>query len=227
MDNNGRIWSFWDLYTIHGIYIPKIQRDYVQGRRNRQVNKNRKELVGKLYDALTSSQETMRLNFVYGYLQENRFVPIDGQQRLTTLFLLHVYIFARAEDDINTDFPKNKFDYDTRYTTNRFIESLLKNIKNLIENNDDLITAIEESPWFLYGWKNDMSVVSSVVMLNEIHQIFKEYDGDFYELYEKLISKNCPITFMLLDITDGIGKPNELYIRMNARGKQLTAFENR
>ena len=226
MDNNGRIWSFWDLYTIHGIYIPKIQRDYVQGRRNRQVNKNRKELVGKLYDALTSSQETMRLNFVYGYLQENRFVPIDGQQRLTTLFLLHVYIFARAEDDINTDFPKNKFDYDTRYTTNRFIESLLKNIKNLIENNDDLITAIEESPWFLYGWKNDMSVVSSVVMLNEIHQIFKEYDGDFYELYEKLISKNCPITFMLLDITDGIGKPNELYIRMNARGKQLTAFEN-
>ncbi len=225
MDNNGKVWTFWDLYMKHGIYIPKIQRDYVQGRNNKQVNKNRKDLVGKLYDALTNAQETMRLNFVYGYLQENWFVPIDGQQRLTTLFLLHAYIFARANR--LEGFPKDKFYYATRYTTNRFFASLLNHIQELIEKNDNLITAIEESPWFMYGWKNDMSVVSSAVMLNEIHQRFKDCKVETINKYcERLKGADCPITFMMLDITDGIGKPNELYIRMNARGKQLTAFEN-
>ena len=33
------------------------------------------------------------------------------------------------------------------------------------------------------------------------------------------------ISFMLLEIKD-LGRPNELYIKMNARGKQLTDFEN-
>lgn len=37
---------------------------------------------------------------------------------------------------------------------------------------------------------------------------------------------DCPITFMWLQLPSSFGSDNQLYIRMNSRGKQLTDFEN-
>ena len=104
MSNNlktmtGRISTFWSLYNEKIIYIPKIQRDYVQGRKNVQVISNRGEFVAQLINALEKKTPLM-LNFIYGYNDENRFVPIDGQQRLTTLYLLHIYYFQYENQPI-------------------------------------------------------------------------------------------------------------------------------
>lgn len=75
---------------LREIVIPKIQRDYAQGRNESDVFRVRKRFLSALKEAIVSKDIT--LDFVYGDIDENgRMTPLDGQQRLTTLFLLHVY----------------------------------------------------------------------------------------------------------------------------------------
>ena len=73
----------------HFLLTKPIQRDYAQGRRS--ANSIRLSFLGSIEDALVNDKE-LDLNFVYGSIEDKKqFVPIDGQQRLTTLFLLYYY----------------------------------------------------------------------------------------------------------------------------------------
>ena len=75
---------------VSKIVIPIIQRDYAQGRENPEVNRVRNRFLDSLYGAVT--EHPITLDFVYGDIDENGIMtPLDGQQRLTTLFLLHWY----------------------------------------------------------------------------------------------------------------------------------------
>ncbi len=88
--------TFWDLITspsIKKICIPTIQRDYALGRRNKVYN--RQNFLLALKTAIYTKEE-LTLDFVYGVDNENMFVPLDGQQRLTTLWLLHWYVAYRT-----------------------------------------------------------------------------------------------------------------------------------
>jgi uncharacterized protein with ParB-like and HNH nuclease domain len=73
---------------IGRIEIPLIQRDYAQGRRNRRVDDIRSTFLEDLHQALNGGRP-IGLDFVYGEVNDGTFEPLDGQQRLTTLFLLH------------------------------------------------------------------------------------------------------------------------------------------
>lgn len=217
----GEQYTFRELIERYKIVVPKIQRDYVQGRKNATVEKNRKEFVEELVDAI-KDDKAVSLNFVYGVIRGNDFIPIDGQQRLTTLFLLHLYALAKTEKKERIGLLKEKFSYQTRYTTNRFIEKLAENLpavlKSLKEEND-LCDVIRKAGWYASSWDNDPNVVSCLVMLRLIH-----------ETWEGKINADKPtedwkITFMFLRLEE-FGSDNHLYIRMNSRGKQLTDFEN-
>ena len=116
--------------TISNITIPIIQRDYAQGR---DENKDlRKEFIDKLFQHLESKQK-LKLDFIYGSINptnENSFLPLDGQQRLTTLYLLHWYIIKVETKDIPEEFEKYKsvllkFSYETRDTSRRFFKKLV------------------------------------------------------------------------------------------------------
>jgi len=234
IEHNGTRSTFLRVYKQQGIFIPKIQRDYVQGRQTAQVRKNRKSLLNNIVDVLKGNVSDIMLNFVYGYQEKGFFVPIDGQQRLTTLFLLHVYLFAKT-NGLHELENGEKFRYDTRETTNRFfdalfennnIEKFLRNVrisKNTRDSVEEFVKQMEDCAWFSSSWKNDPTIYSCMIMLGEIHAFLADYNKD---CYVKMVSRLKYITFMQLDITQDIGKANQLYIRMNARGKQLTAFEN-
>lgn len=77
------------IKQVYQIEIPIIQRDYAQGRPSE--GKIRNKLVNHIADAL-KNKCPIELDFVYGMITENKrtaqslFIPIDGQQRLTTLF---------------------------------------------------------------------------------------------------------------------------------------------
>lgn len=84
----GTTLDFWSLLQKHRIEVPIIQRDYAQGR----VDK--KEIRDKFLNALFQSindESGIKLDFIYGSVESGIFQPLDGQQRLTTLFLLHWY----------------------------------------------------------------------------------------------------------------------------------------
>lgn len=80
--------------------IPLIQRDYAQGRIDKDINRVRSRFLQALYRAVTGDPIT--LDFVYGDIdEEGTMTPLDGQQRLTTLFLLHWYA-AKKEKFLKT-----------------------------------------------------------------------------------------------------------------------------
>ena len=90
MSDNLKKYSFNDLVREEGkIRIPKIQRDYAQGRRSQKVDEIRKNFVHTLILVVKGKRLSTELDFVYGSKLNNAFEPLDGQQRLTTLFLLH------------------------------------------------------------------------------------------------------------------------------------------
>lgn len=200
--------TFLDLIQEYSIKIPLIQRDYAQGR----ISEESKAI--KFLEAIKSGcNEKLNLDFVYGQTntKHSEFIPLDGQQRLTTLFLLHWYLSLENE---YLEVLK-KFTYEVRSSSTDFIKALTdeKNCKEYKKSN--IKQQIENSNWFFLSWKNDPTVVSILNMLNLIEKYF------FEETLEKLNN----ITFEVLYL-DEFNLSDELYVKMNARGKPLSTFEN-
>ena len=232
MNSMGQQYTFWNLINNYKIVVPKIQRDYVQGRENDIVKENREEFVEELIGSL-SGNKPMSLNFVYGTIHGNEFIPIDGQQRLTTLFLLHLYLFAKKGNKDEIEVLQKKFSYQTRYTTNRFLEKLSEELPEMLnpsDRNNNLTDIIRDSGWYVTPWDNDPNIRSCLVMLQTIHEtcndILANNNDGISKFFNLLTSVDCPITFMWLQLDKSFGSDNQLYIRMNSRGKQLTDFEN-
>ncbi|MBK6802583.1 MAG: DUF262 domain-containing protein [Novosphingobium sp.] len=85
---------------LTGIQIPMIQRDYAQGRSDPKATQIRNNFIATLTEAVTSNASgelaPIGLDFVYGDVRQGVFLPLDGQQRLTALFLLHWYLAVRS-----------------------------------------------------------------------------------------------------------------------------------
>lgn len=200
---------------VKKIVIPIIQRDYAQGRENPEVNRVRNRFLNSLHEAVT--EHPITLDFIYGDIDENGIMtPLDGQQRLTTLFLLHWY--AAKKENI----PKNEwgflydFSYETRYSARYFCADLVGFTPNF---NEGLKTQIINQAWFPLDWKKDPTICSMLTMLDAISNEFADVDNLWG------ILKNGAITFYFLPIKD-MGLTDELYIKMNSRGKPLTQFEH-
>ena len=93
-------YTLWNTLQQYKVIIPIIQRDYAQGRKDdRQIEQIRKGFIKKLFDHLISSVP-LELDFIYGALHQDELELLDGQQRLTTLFLLHWYLANRTEEKL-------------------------------------------------------------------------------------------------------------------------------
>ena len=192
------------------ISIPIIQRDYAQGRLNDKSTGIRNKFLDEIFNRLTNN-ESLFLDFVYGSIEDDKFIPIDGQQRLTTLFLLHLY-FAKKEKK-ECEYLKG-FTYETRSSSREFCEKLV--VEDLDFTKDKISPDIKDSSWFMPFWENDPTVKSMLVMLDAIHDKFK--NSNFYDRLEN-------IKFSFLELKE-FGLTDDLYIKMNARGKPLSEFEN-
>lgn len=204
-----------EIVQLQKIAIPLIQRDYAQGRMDGDVNRVRSRFLSALYDAITIKPIT--LDFVYGDIDVNGVMtPLDGQQRLTTLFLLHWYA-AKKENVAKEECEfLVKFSYETRYSARYFCAELVKFCPSFSEK---ISAEIINQAWFPLDWKKDPTISSMLVMIDAINDKFK----DIEDIWSKL--KNGAITFYFLPIKD-MGLTDELYIKMNSRGKPLTLFEH-
>lgn len=219
----GKKTSFWNFIKNNTIKIPIIQRDYAQGRADEE--NIREQFVHYLKEALDkNSSEPTILDFVYGSKYLDSILPLDGQQRLTTLWLLHWYIALQKDTPI-TDDEKNvfyNFLYETRDSSRDFIQNL---VKLLPQNNkvDDIFSFITSKLWFLKDWNNDQTVSSMLIMLDYINTVFKDAPLEIY--WKNLTGNSASILFYELKL-EKLGLTDDLYIKMNARGKPLTNFEN-
>ncbi|WP_410687533.1 GmrSD restriction endonuclease domain-containing protein [Avibacterium paragallinarum] len=197
------------------IIIPIIQRDYAQGRKTTEIRRIRNQFLDSLYKAIT--EKPITLDFVYGDIDdEGNLTPLDGQQRLTTLFLLHWYAAKKSDiPESDYDFLK-KFSYETRYSARYFCGELINHRpKFTTPISEDIIN----QAWFPFDWENDPTISSMLVMLDAIDDKFKNIPDLWGKLQEKCI------TFYFLPIKN-MGLTDDLYIKMNSRGKPLTLFEH-
>lgn len=209
-----------DIPPIRQIEIPIIQRDYAQGRTDPAVEEIRGAFLAVLREAVTGG-DAVGLDFVYGEVEDETLRPLDGQQRLTTLFLLHWYLAART-DQLDRDHGWTNFSYATRQSARLFCERLV--ISDLPADAGSPSDWITDQPWYLYTWDNDPTISSMLTVLDEIDKRFAE--DDLLAAWERLTDRVAPaISFHLLPIED-MGSGEDLYIKMNSRGKPLTPFEN-
>ena len=205
--------------NLNQIVIPIIQRDYAQGRREDAVDRIRRAFLGVLHEAVTIGP-AVGLDFVYGNLTNGRLTPLDGQQRLTTLFLLHLYIAANAGERSSEIRCLRGFTYETRFSARDFCQGL---VGNQLPEGVEPAGWIRDQHWFQIDWPFDPTIQSMLVVLDDIHNRFK--DQDFPKLWSKLIDPiEPPIVFHYLSIEE-MGLTDDLYLKMNSRGKPLTPFE--
>ena len=246
--NSGERLSFFKLFSQkhYKLDIPIIQRDYAQGRTNEETKEVRSDFLDALFGYLEEGKPNRDLDFVYGTLQTDEehthFIPLDGQQRLTTLFLLHWFLYQiQPEDNIGlkelykstlTDGGKSLLTYKTRQSSTDFCDTLMEadiNMCDLLTDTDkkghkykSLSKTIKNEHWFYRIWNNDPTVQSMLVMLDAI---YSKFDGH-PEFLTGLMNESSPIiTFIFKDLQE-YKLTDDLYIKMNSRGKPLTKFEN-
>ncbi|OWV92203.1 hypothetical protein ATY78_01295 [Rhizobium sp. R635] len=221
--------TFAQLIANRGrVQIPIIQRDYAQGRTEQKDVRN--DFLRALHDALSWPPDDNRLpldlDFVYGNDASGAFQPLDGQQRLTTLFLLHWYLawVDGKLDDFRSRFMadgQSRFGYQVRPSSRDFVDEMAGFDPGSFAPEIDLAALIMDQQWYVRAWQYDQTVRSALGMLGAMHVEF----GQSSSLYQRLIDPENPaIAFQLLDLED-FALTDELYIKMNARGKPLTQFE--
>ena len=222
------------------IEIPIIQRNYVQGN-DKTI---RCHFVDYLVKALTQ-QSPVELDFVYGAERQDTrltdncapqvgrvLIPLDGQQRLTTLWLLHGYLLALEQVNNNPEqlSPEEReaqcqllarFVYETRQSAKDFCGYWLQEVTQracpeLVETPSKYL---RNCAWFDPEWEKEGTVTAMLGMLDEVASKRKELQEVPYGRLSECIR------FYYLHIKK-FGLSNELYIRMNARGEQLTSFEH-
>ena len=232
----------------HEIVIPIIQRDYAQGRENNNVVEIRENFIKDIFSKLIDNQR-LKLSFIYGTEEGTQYIPYDGQQRLTLVYLLMLYLTEYSGQRILIDSNNekinilSKFYYKTRDFSSDFCAYLtldedgffnkntLSKIKYDSEHLYDLKNKIINDSNFFSAWLSDPTVSSMINVLQTIHIIFnnlfeekdsiekrKEVAIDFIEKIKK--------GFIFFDWCSLDRASDSIYVKMNGRGKMLSAFDN-
>ena len=230
------VWGFNEREILDAFCEDLINGKDAQNK-NEELDKRIAELTAKqeytkIQELIASVKEAKPLNigFLYSYEPNYRMEHfpdsdvykdvylIDGQQRLTTLFLLLFYLSIKEnkkEDFIkifrfDSNIETLAFDYRVRNLTHKFFIDLIKNVDSL-----DKIINIREETWFLMEYANDPTVRGILSAFSIIAKHFSNL-GD-HKFFDFLYSK---IKFWHFK-TEKTDQGEELYITMNSRGKQL------
>lgn len=217
--------NLFALLSRYRVVIPGIQRHYVQGANNPKAESVRKQFIKEIFTAIEKKQHEFNLHFIYGPINtdgEDSFVPVDGQQRLTTLWLIARYAAEKAEPSSRKDLLRklSRFTYEDRINAKRFCQALTcENSRWDItqDPNPDILC----QDWFVDYWKEDETVASMIRMLSTIHEEWYKHQNTITadDVLEAIASQ---IRFELK--IDAFG--DDIYMKMNARGLQLTQWEN-
>jgi hypothetical protein len=240
-DNIGQLKTFRQLLDEEkNIIIPKVQRDYAYGRQEKKVQDVLDGMLTSIIKAVIDDGSVI-LDFVYGgtYVRKSDknvgLIPLDGQQRLTTLFLLHFYASLLGDEEGNPIRQEDvemltRFRYETRQSATEFCINLIRSIRpNLLNNykpeNSNIKALIVDDALYLSTYDNDPTIMSMLNVLDMIEKKCAELGAlTLNPCLWRCLMERRNIEFYKLSL-DNFGLTDDLFIKMNARGKKLTAFE--
>ena len=250
--------AFWKYLLENRVMIPILQRDYAQGRPDK--GPLRKYFLASLKRAMDDNLlggGHIILDFIYGSIEnetkeKKTMHPLDGQQRLTTLWILHWFVALKAGKLEEARKGLENFTYETRRSSREFCKSICNPINfNNLSADEDIYSYLINSTWFAASWLHDPTITSLLrmitgtvidldkvekknrkaaeeanAMMDGLEKIFEHTPPEQFQNYWKsMTSDNPPFYFYQLPLIK-FGLSDDLYVKMNARGKQLTPFEN-
>lgn len=173
-----------------------------------------------------------RIGFVYAYVPGyakdglKRRLPaylIDGQQRVTTFFLMWLHLAKKSGRIAEFNSVQHRdgtraFDFKVRPLTHIFVDRL---VKSVVDEADFDFSGIEDATWFLSDYRHDVSVMSMVNALKVWDKMCGESNLDVSISYEYLTKH----VFFWLFVMNETAQGEQLYITMNGRGKNLSEDE--
>ena len=224
-------YTFFSLLNeFEKIEIPRIQRSYAQGRESEKIVRD--GFLGSIIKTLENKNEDrLCLDFIYGDSNNKKFIPIDGQQRLTTLYLLYWYLNNFEKNTVEKEKRKEalrKFTYETRESSKEFCERLSGtsiNVEDFKNTKEEKISSkIKNQTWYLIQWKDDPTIKAMLTMLDAIEEKLKF--KDIQAIKTNAFEENGKRIYFYFIEVKTFGSADELYVKMNSRGKKLTTFEN-
>lgn len=215
------------INTIERIEIPIIQRDYAQGRKERNIRIKRDLFLDEIFSVIfDSGNKDLKLYYIYGKVDGTTFIPIDGQQRLTTLYLLAYYLSSR-ENCFKNFLNLPELTYRTRFSAKNFTAELRQNPLDYTNDSAQKPSEkIKQSGWFFSEYESDPTVIAILTMLDSIHNKYEAIKESKKSCLLGCLFGNLKrIKFEVFSL-DGNISTDDLYIKMNARGRALSNFDN-
>lgn len=226
---SGVSYTLYDFFSPkRAIVIPDLQRDYCWAT-TIIANGDGKSLVEAYVDDLIlesqKEQDTkLKMGLLYGYEYPADNVQLcDGQQRLTTLFLISGVCLNKlgAEDDVLREEASciishgnsSRLQYAVR-------DSSLSFINNLVQNRA-FYPEITEEPWFSNEYSRDPSVCNMILAIKQIDS--KVLNAGIAKNLLSFILHN--ISFLYFDMQSRTNSEDQ-YVILNTTGYSLTPTEH-
>lgn len=232
---SGKSYKITDLFTDNRyIIIPDLQRDYCWG--DKKHGDNNGELVSGFIESLNEifkEDREIKLGMIYAYeypKDSNRIYLCDGQQRITTLFLLLGMLnknlkYDKIKNCLISEFELNddrepRLQYAIRESTLYFLSDLVCNF--FLSNIESKASEIKKTQgWYFNEYNLDPTIQSMISAMEIIEQ---KLDGihDLRGFADFLLNK---IEFFYFDM-DNRETGEDMFVVINTTGEPLTATEN-
>ena len=212
------------------VIIPDLQRDYCWGTKTNDKELAR-DFVRNIVENGFNSNSDLSLGLIYGYEAPIGHIQLcDGQQRITTLFLLMGLLNKKTKKnefknqlislfEFEQDDKEPYLQYSIRESSLYFISDLVCHF--FITENDIEVSDINSNlSWYFKDYNLDPSIQSMISALAIIEEEIKDIDASALGKY--LVNQ---LSFMYYDMgTRANGE--ETFVVINTTGEPLTATEN-
>lgn len=226
--NTGEKYTLSDIFSKNNkIIIPDMQRDYCWG----GIIKDDKTLVETFTQDLIDNQDKNDLNLglIYGYEEPlGHFQLCDGQQRITTLYLMlgllnkksiedYTKLLISSNKELNDD-KEPYLQYGIRESSLYFLSDLVS--QYYLQKNNTSVNEIRNQPWYFNEYNYDPSIVSMMEAMSTIEKLILDVDAENFVNF-----LSTQISFIYFDMGNR-KNGEETFVVINTTGEPLSVTEN-
>lgn len=241
---SGEKYRIGDLFSGANdkINVPDLQRDYCWSTQPMLVENFINNLLEQFEnlnpdsDAGVIRYSEVPMGLIYGYFDRynsGHLQLCDGQQRLTTIFLLLGVINRRLEDNslqkwLMSDFEMIRDDhepylrYEIRESSLYFLVDLTYGYFFRQDNESEYSDKIEEQSWFIDEYNLDPTVTQIISAITKIETALKDVSIEKLRGFADFI---VHLPFLYLDM-ETREKGEETFVIINTTGEPLTPTQN-
>ncbi|WP_164823787.1 GmrSD restriction endonuclease domain-containing protein [Brachyspira hampsonii] len=150
-----------------------------------------------IFEVLEGNQNKLHIDFIYGYLEDNNFILIDGQQRVTTLWLLYLIIYKINNDFDNIKELLSNFSYRIRESSYKFCKNLINKELKLDVNPKEYILNSTGTFGKTDELNNDPTIRAILNMMDLIYKKIEDKDTQTLNKYKNNLDN---ITFSIFNM---------------------------